>query len=128
MTTDDFYHAAIVSGVVDEAAVHDAENYDGEATLAKLDAMYAALQVEPTAPLARTERLSCGCSLVSRELFLCSSHSQTPACVLPHDHFGPCRFHVKSECSCNYANEPGAKGHASYCALSNRDLNRPCKS
>jgi hypothetical protein len=47
MTKDDFYHAAIVSGLVSEDAVHDAENYDGGEVLEQLDAMYAALQVEP---------------------------------------------------------------------------------
>jgi hypothetical protein len=48
VTKDDLIHAAIVSGIVDEAAVHDAESYDSGGTLAKLDAMFAALQGEPT--------------------------------------------------------------------------------
>lgn len=64
MTKDDFYHAAIVSGLVSEDAVHDAENYDGGEVLEQLDAMYAALQVEPTSdPWASARCAECNAPL-----------------------------------------------------------------
>lgn len=42
-TKDDFIHAAIVSGVVDEAAIHDSEAYDRGLMLGRLDGMWDVL-------------------------------------------------------------------------------------